>query len=333
MVLYINFPDWLHPEVFPGFHLFGIKILYLIRWYSLSYIFGFLASFYLFRYQLKKQTSIIADATVLADFYFWLIIAVLICGRIFASIFYVGFENISFNPIEWFNPFIKVGDRWVFHGLSGMSYHGAIIGVALAIVIYCKIKKIEIRSWADMALASAPLPYTLGRLANFANGELWGRPTAVPWGVRFPNATPVSLEINTFREIAEKVNLDLDGISTIVNLPRHPSQLYEAFFEGIVLGLIVWFLKDKKPFKGFLIGTYLIGYGIFRFIIEYFREPDEVFVTGNKVHGFIFLNFSMGQILCLIMIIAGIIAYIWCYIIQIKENKMITKVGIEMESQ
>jgi phosphatidylglycerol:prolipoprotein diacylglycerol transferase len=137
-----------------------------------------------------------------------------------------------------------------------------------------------------MFAASIPLGYTFGRLGNFINAELYGRVTTSPIGMIFP---------------------DTDG------LPRHPSQLYEMIFEGVVLWAIIWFFRNRKPFEGFLIGLYFLGYGFFRFIIEFFREPDSHM-------GFPILNFTTGQILCFLMILFGIIWIIYCSKLPKKET-------------
>ena len=160
---------------------------------------------------------------------------------------------------------------------------------------------------------SIPLGYTFGRLGNFLNGELFGRITTKPWGMVFPYARRFSVSIPWVQEIVEEIGMPLANGQTLVNLPRHPSQLYEAFFEGIVLFLILWFLRKKKPFDGFILGLYPIGYGVFRFFIEYFREPDAELgyriATVADAPTYLNLswgNISTGQILCLLMIAGGI---------------------------
>ncbi|NTW17902.1 MAG: prolipoprotein diacylglyceryl transferase, partial [Syntrophaceae bacterium] len=132
-------------------------------------------------------------------------------------------------------------------------------------------------SFADLICPAVPLGYTFGRIGNFINGELYGRVTGMPWGMYFP----------------------LDFTHQL----RHPSQLYEAFFEGIFLFIILWSIRKKKPFDGFLLATYLTGYGFVRFVIEYFREPDPN-------HGLIWGVLSMGQILCLLMMLTGACIYL-----------------------
>ena len=158
-----------------------------------------------------------------------------------------------------------------------------------------------------MFAAAIPLGYTFGRLGNFINGELYGRVTASPLGMLFPNAATVPTKESWVVEIAEKVGIDITGLAS-VNLPRHPSQLYEMIFEGIVLWAIIWVFRNRKPFKGFLIGLYFLGYGFFRFLIEYFRQPDSQMGDG----GFILPGITTGQILCFLMMVFGIIWIVVC---------------------
>jgi phosphatidylglycerol:prolipoprotein diacylglycerol transferase len=170
-----------------------------------------------------------------------------------------------------------------------------------------------------MIAVSIPLGFTFGRIGNFINGELWGKVSTAPWAMVFPHAEVFSTRLSWVRTIAEKTGCSLD--SAMVNLPRHPSQLYEALFEGIVLWAILWFLfRPQRWFKGCAMGSYIIGYGFIRFIIEYFREPDAdigyVIKWGDpfaSIHKFSTLfNFSMGQILCFLMMLGGGF-FIWFY--------------------
>jgi len=183
-------------------------------------------------------------------------------------------------------------------------------------VIYSLRHHFDFREIGDMFAASIPLGYTAGRLGNFINAELYGRVTTGPLGMIFPGAElPLSEE--WVRNIAEKTGTAV--VNGMANLPRHPSQLYEAFFEGVVLWLIIWALRNKKPFKGFLLGLYPIGYGAFRFIIEYFREPDanlgyRIALVQTDIPPALFtspLNFSTGQVFCFIMVVSGLV---WLFI-------------------
>jgi phosphatidylglycerol:prolipoprotein diacylglycerol transferase len=197
-----------------------------------------------------------------------------------------------------------------------MSYHGGAFMGLLAVVIFAKVKRFSFRETGDMFAAAIPLGFTFGRIGNFINAELYGRATTAPWGVIFPNAEKHSSGESWVREIAEKTGIDIDATAnTLVNLPRHPSQLYQALFEGIVLWAIIWFFRNRKPFKGFLVGLYFLGYGVFRFIIEYFREPDaelgyrlEIIKSNLPLaYAHPLLSFTTGQILCFLMILFGVI--------------------------
>jgi phosphatidylglycerol---prolipoprotein diacylglyceryl transferase len=187
---------------------------------------------------------------------------------------YVLFYNLGYylqHPLEIILPFEFSGGLH-FVGISGMSYHGGAIAVMIATVIFCWKRGIDFWRFADLFGSAIPLGYTFGRLGNFINGELYGRATDVPWGMVFP----------------------LDPL----HLLRHPSQLYEAFFEGIVLFAVLWVLRKRFSFTGALFALYVAGYGLIRFFIEFFREPDAQL-------GFVLGPFSMGQLLCLLMIAAG----------------------------
>ena len=208
-----------------------------------------------------------------------------------------------------------------------MSFHGGVIGGLLGMVIWCLTHKRPLWKWIDAMAVAIPLGYTFGRIGNFLNGELYGRITTMPWGMIFPGAQRFSVSIPWVKDFAEQAGLTIAENARLINLPRHPSQLYEAFFEGIVLFLIMWFLRKKKPFDGFMAGMFLIGYGTFRFIIEYFREPDAdigyiISVTDASTYlNDSLLNISMGQILCFLMIIGGIGLILARYFITKKQKE------------
>jgi phosphatidylglycerol:prolipoprotein diacylglycerol transferase len=153
-----------------------------------------------------------------------------------------------------------------------MSYHGALLGFVIALTIFCKKRRIDFWHFVDLFIPAIPLGYTFGRLGNFINGELFGRITTASWGMYFP----------------------LDETHQL----RHPSQLYEALFEGILLFLILWSIRKKSPYNGFLCGLYLVGYGLVRFCVEFFREPDPQL-------GFVLGPFTLGQIFCALMVVSG----------------------------
>jgi phosphatidylglycerol:prolipoprotein diacylglycerol transferase len=245
-----------------------------IRWYGMMYIVAFTIAYLLAKYRLKGEklpytTEFLSNAVT------WAILGLLLGARVGYILFY-NFEWFLSNPLSIIMPFAKVNGSWQFTGISGMSYHGGVIGIAIAWIIFSHKEKVSLFKLTDLTIPGIPLAFTFGRIGNFINGELYGRITNADIGMYFPAAR--------------------DG------LLRHPSQLYEAFFEGIVLFAILWPIRKIKVFPGFISGLYIFSYGIFRFFIEYFREPDEHL-------GFVFLNFSMGQILCFVMMISAIV--IW----------------------
>ena len=159
-----------------------------------------------------------------------------------------------------------------------MSYHGGLIGVILSAWLYIRRQGLDFREMIDLYIPAIPLGYTFGRLGNFINGELYGRKTTAWIGMYFPLAPDHSL--------------------------RHPSQLYEAFFEGVFLFAVLWSIRKKHHIRGAMLGYYLIGYGTIRFVIEFFRQPDAHL-------GFVWMTFSLGQVLCAAMITGGIGIYFY----------------------
>jgi len=299
MLLSINFPAWLKPEIFPGLP---------VRWYGLMYIIAFGVAYLLYRRQVKERNFPMSDDD-LSGLFFWGILGLLLGARLFSTLVYETSDIYRRQPWLIFWPF----RNGRFTGLMGMSYHGGAIGGALAVFIYSKVKRISFRELTDMYAASIPLGYTFGRLGNFINAELYGRVTTGPLGMIFPHATPLSANEEWVRTAAAQADIAINGAT--VNLPRHPSQLYEALLEGVILWTIIWLWRNRKPVKGFLIGLYFIGYGVFRFFIEYFREPDAdlgyrlEFVKTNlsPAYAHPLLSFSTGQILSFWMIVAGIV--------------------------
>ena len=246
-----------------------------IRWYGMMYIIAFAIAYLLAKYRIKSE-KLPYSIEFLSNAITWAVLGLLLGARIGYVLFY-NFDWFLSNPLSIILPFANVNGSWQFTGISGMSYHGGAIGVFIAWILFCRKEKIKLFNLTDLIVPGVPLAFTFGRLGNFINGELYGRITDANIGMFFPSAR--------------------DG------LLRHPSQLYEAFFEGIVLFAILWPLRKIKPFPGFISGLYVFGYGFFRFLIEYFREPDEHL-------GFVILNLSMGQLLCIAMMIgAGIIWY------------------------
>ncbi len=323
--LYITYPSWIHPEVFPGVPLLG-----LIRWYGLMYICAFATAYFILKKQLKEGALNTPDYTATEDDLFSFIatgiIFLLIGARVFSTLVYDTSGLYRQKPWLIFWPF---DENHNFTGLAGMSYHGGFIGGFIGLVFWCWRHKKPLFKWVDTMAAAIPLGYTFGRIGNFLNGELYGRVTTMKWGIVFPGAERFSASIPWVHDLAVKIGMNINGV-TLVNLPRHPSQLYEAFFEGIIVWLIIWLLRKKKPFDGFNASLYTVCYGVFRFIIEYFREPDADigYRIAKDTNAPIYmntslLNISTGQIFCLCMIAGGIIVGLCCYIYsKKKENKI-----------
>jgi phosphatidylglycerol:prolipoprotein diacylglycerol transferase len=238
----------------------------LIRWYSLAYIAGFFGGWATAREVVKRSKLPSPDLKQIDDFLLWVVLGVILGGRIG----YVLFYNLSYY-IEHPSHILKTWE-------GGMSFHGGLLGVATAVIVYAWKYKIPILRLGDIAACAATAGLFFGRLANFINGELYGRATDAPWGMVFPQSGD--------------------------NLPRHPSQLYEAATEGLLLYLILnglaWFKPELQKKYGLLFGLFLILYGVSRFCIEFVREPDTQI-------GLYFNLISQGQMLCLPMILIGLI--------------------------
>jgi len=240
-----------------------------IRYYSLMYLIAFLLTYILVSYRIKRE-DYTYSAELIQDFFIWAITG-LIVGARFGYVLFYNFGHYIKYPLEIILPFdFAHGMQYV--GISGMSYHGGAIGVLISSVIFCRKHKIDFWRFADLFCPAIPLGYTFGRIGNFINGELYGRITAMPWGMYFP--------------------LDL------THQLRHPSQLYEALFEGVFLFIVLWSIRKKSPFDGFIFALYLFGYGLVRFIIEFLREPDSQLGLFGGI-------LSMGQMLCILMMLAG----------------------------
>lgn len=304
MLFYLPYPSWIHPEIIPGLP---------IRWYGLMYIVAFGITYLLFRYQASHGEIENCGAEEIDDLFFRAIILLLVGARLVSQLVYEGSVYNWTHPWMIFWPF-RDGK---FVGLAGMSYHGGLIGAVLGGLWAAKKYKRSFFEYADTACAAIPLGYTFGRLGNFINGELWGRVSLKPWAMVFPDAPRLSTEYAWVRTMAEEAGIPYKS-GGFVNLPRHPSQLYEALFEGVVLFLVLWFIvrpRRKRHNSGFILGAYLIGYGIARFFIEYFRAPDEqlgYIIKGGPGADIIdifssFWNISLGQIFCFCMVVAGVV--------------------------
>jgi phosphatidylglycerol:prolipoprotein diacylglycerol transferase len=244
-----------------------------IRYYGLMYLVAFFVTYRLILYRIKDEGFAYTKETI-QDTFVWLIAGLLIGARLGYILIY-NFAYYRSHPLMIVFPF-DVTDGFRYVGISGMSYHGGAIGVVIAALLFCRRRGIAFWKFADLFAAALPLGYTFGRIGNFLNGELYGRATTVPWGMYFPTDATYRL--------------------------RHPSQLYEALFEGILLFIVLWSIRKRGSFDGFLLSLYLIGYGGVRFVIEFFRDPDPQL-------GFILGGITMGQLLCLAMIVLGLGIY------------------------
>ena len=237
-----------------------------VRWYALAYIVGIVAGWFYARSIIasRKLWGGAAPFTVVEfdDFIIWITLGIIIGGRIGYVLFY-NLAHFAAHPLEIFA-------LWT----GGMSFHGGVLGCIAATILFAARRGLPILPLGDVTTAVAPIGLLLGRVANFINGELWGRPTDVPWAMVFPNGGPI---------------------------PRHPSQLYEAALEGLllllVLGVLVRLGALKRP--GLVTGAAAVGYGLARIFCEFFREPDAQL-------GFLWGGLTMGMLLCIPLIVAGI---------------------------
>ena len=233
-----------------------------VRWYGFMYVLGLVAAYLLIPRQ-KRAKELGLSGDVVQELLFYLAIGLILGARLGYLIFYQ-YHDYAFyyhNPME-------IIATW--HG--GMSFHGGFLGATLAAWMFCRRRRLPFAAVADCVAVTGPIGLGCGRVGNFINGELWGRTTDVPWAMVFPGAGP---------------------------LPRHPSQLYEALLEGLVLFIVLWLLR-QRPFRdGMMVAFFAIFYGLFRFIVEFFREPDLQL-------GFVLGPLTMGQFLCLAMVAAGL---------------------------
>jgi phosphatidylglycerol---prolipoprotein diacylglyceryl transferase len=239
-----------------------------ISWYGLMYLVAFAIVYFLVRYRIRTEKLNVSFETV-QDFFPWAIIGMLLGARL-GDVFIYDWAYFQNNLSQIFLPF-DIFNHWKYIGIYGMSYFGGLIGIVIAFYIFCRIKKIHLLEFSDLFVPVVPIAYAFGRLGNFINGELWGRVTTKPWGMYFP--------------------------ADILGQLRHPSQLYELFLEGILLFVILWSLRKYKFPVGYLTSFYLIGYGMARFVAEFFREPDN---------NWFFLSLTLGQWFSMGIIIVGI---------------------------
>ncbi|AHC13498.1 prolipoprotein diacylglyceryl transferase [Salinispira pacifica] len=286
-MMLLQYPAWLRPEVIPGLPF---------RWYSIMYLVALLITYLLVIRQVKKQ-RLDSNSDDVLTMLIWIMIAALLVARIFATTVYDPTGKYLRRPWLIFWPFDA---NMNFTGFQGMSYFGGLLGAVAGMLLWARKYKKNILLWGDVIVHAFPLGYTFGRLGNFINGELYGRITASPLGMIFPAARRVSVKDPLAGRIIEQLEFPVSPDQVAVNLPRHPSQLYEALGEGIILWLLLWFVvRPRKPFHGFSVAVYLIGYGTARFIIEFFRELDPGFDFYTP------LNLSLGQLFSLASVLGG----------------------------
>lgn len=234
-----------------------------IHWYGLMYLIGFGLVWLLGRWRIQQGKTDLSMRD-LEDLIFYCVLGVVIGGRMGYVLFYKPGDYLA-HPLEIF---------YLWQG--GMSFHGGLIGVVTVLLLFARKRGKSLFEIGDFIAPMIPLGLAAGRLGNFINGELWGRPTTVPWGMVFPQSG--------------------DGLA------RHPSQLYEMGLEGFVLFALVWWFSSKPRPSGQVSAVFLMGYGVFRFLVEFTREPDNFL-------GLLAGGLSMGQLLSLPMILAGAIIF------------------------
>jgi phosphatidylglycerol:prolipoprotein diacylglycerol transferase len=234
-----------------------------IRWYGLMYVLGFIAGYFLIQKQERsRQIGLIGNTA--QDLIFYIAVGLIVGARLGYVIFYDYNQYMTYlkNPLE-------ILATW--HG--GMSFHGGLLGSIVACAWFCRRRKLPFWAVVDSLTVASPFGLCLGRIGNFINGELLGLPSSVPWAMVFPDGGPV---------------------------PRHPSQLYEALMEGPLLFCVLWWLRKRNFRDGMMLPFFLLFYGLIRFFLEFFKEPDPQI-------GYLLKYFTMGQLLCIAMIVGSIL--------------------------
>ncbi|MFA6920284.1 MAG: prolipoprotein diacylglyceryl transferase [Gallionella sp.] len=255
--------------VYPQFNPIALQLgPFAIHWYGLMYLAGFMTFLWLGRRRIVMLDLKQFNNKLLDDLLFYGVLGVILGGRLGEVLFY--------NPGYYFSNPLKILAVWE----GGMSFHGGFLGVMVAMAVFARQHKLHWLALMDFVAPLVPPGLAFGRLGNFINGELWGRPTDVPWGMVFPR---------------------------VDSLPRHPSQLYEFALEGVLLFALLWFYARNPRPTGAVSGLFLIGYGSFRFIAEFTRNPDD------GIFGLMTFGISMGQWLSLPMVVAGIAMMVWSF--------------------
>jgi phosphatidylglycerol---prolipoprotein diacylglyceryl transferase len=251
--------------------------VFSVSWYSLMYLVAFLTVYFLLRYRINREewkikikAQKLKSLNLISDFLIYSFVGLIIGARIGEVLFY-NFSYYWQNPLAIISPFDLATHKFI--GIYGMSYHGGLVGVLIAVGVFIKKYKVNFWNLSDFIIPAVPAGYFFGRIGNFINNELYGRVTTKPWGMYFRD---YSFEL------------------------RYPSQLLEAFTEGILLFVILWSMRNKRLFPGCFLSLYLIGYGLFRFFCEFFREPD---IQGGLLLKYI----TLGQWFSIIMIFSGLI--------------------------
>ncbi len=268
---------------------------FAVRWYSLMYVAGFLFSYLFIYFQIKKGIIKVTESE-LSDIIFYAFLGVIIGGRLGYIIFY-NFGYYMQNPQDM----IKIWE-------GGLSFHGAFAGVLISEWIYLKSGKKIYFDYGDIFIVPLPLCLFFGRWGNFVNGELWGRPTSAPWGMLFktvPQSKWFPVSNPWVHEMMDKAHMKAAAGQELVNLPRHPSQIYEMLLEGLLLFIVMVLASrlKKKP-RGLIFSLFFLGYGLARSFVEFFREPDAQ--LGYLAFGWL----TMGMILCIPMIVIGLLGVI-----------------------
>jgi phosphatidylglycerol:prolipoprotein diacylglycerol transferase len=254
----------IHPQFDPvAFQLGPLAV----RWYGLMYLVGFLGGLWLGKRRARTRPELGFTARTVDDLLFYAVLGVILGGRLGYVLFY--------KPAEYFTEPWRILYLWE----GGMSFHGGFLGVIFALWLFARRHGLAWLAVTDFIAPLVPIGLGAGRIGNFINGELWGRPTEVPWAMVFPQVDAT---------------------------PRHPSQLYEFALEGLALLALLWWFSAKPRPTGAVSAVFLIGYGVFRFLVEFAREPDSFL-------GFLALGLTMGQWLSVPMILAGAVLWVWAY--------------------